>query len=242
MMLGSGSPLAKLRGYRVPPRAGAGALGGDIWGHGDGQGVRSRAVLLPPATHVPSLSDFTIFHPLKCGGFYGDRVPRMGGAEATAARGCSGGDPHLRGPRPPASSAQGTQRPHGVPCSVATWGGRGGQQKRAAPHLQEPPPLQDPSPAAQPRAVPGQKPPPQQSSPRTRSREKNAERLRGLKLKPTPGIIAGEIHLNKRRWQTSSGSRAGAVMCKDNKIHDKAQREEQGFAIPRYSSINTFPF
>lgn len=31
-------------------------------------------------------------------------------------------------------------------------------------------------------------------------------------------------------------------MCKDNKIHDKAQREEQGFAIPRYSSINTFPF
>lgn len=140
MMLGSGSPLAKLRGYRVPPRAGAGALGGDIWGHGDGQGVRSRAVLLPPATHVPSLSDFTIFHPLKCGGFYGDRVPRMGGAEATAARGCSGGDPHLRGPWPPASSAQGTQRPHGVPCSVAPWGGWGGSKKGLCPTCRSPHP------------------------------------------------------------------------------------------------------
>lgn len=34
---------------------------------------------------LPSLSDFAVFHPLKCSGFYGDHVPRMGGAEATAA-------------------------------------------------------------------------------------------------------------------------------------------------------------
>lgn len=167
-------------------------------------------------------------------GWVAQRPPRRGDA--------AGGAPHLRGPRPPASTAQGTRRPHGVPCSVAPWGGRGGGSKKGLrPTCRSPPACRTP---ALPHS-PGRcqdKSLPRQSSPRTRSREKNAQRLRGLKLKTTTGIIAGEIHLNKRRWQTSSGSRAGAVMCKDNKIHDKAQREEQGFAIPRYSSINTFPF
>lgn len=166
-------------------------------------------------------------------GWVAQRPPRRGDA-AGGTRTCA-----VPGPLPA------LPRAHSVPTvSPAAWPpgvAGGGSKKGLRPTCRSPHPCRTPALPHSPARC-RDKSLPQQSSPRTRSREKNAERLRGLKLKPTPGIIAGEIHLNKRRWQTSSGSRAGAVMCKDNKIHDKAQREEQGFAIPRYSSINTFPF
>lgn len=73
--------LTKLCGYQWH-HAGTGGTHGDMWGRCPG-----RAALALPLLHafLPSLSDFAVFHPLKCSGFYGDHVPRMGGAEATAA-------------------------------------------------------------------------------------------------------------------------------------------------------------
>lgn len=180
-----------------------------------------------------AVTSHRLSRPVKSGGFYGDSVPRMGGKAATAQWRMRWGA-HA----PPRSPAPQQHSPgsNGSPLQPAS--------PSASPQL-PPATLHPQSRAAPPTRNPWcgarTKAPSSRASPR--SRETSAPRLlRGLKLKPATEIITGGIHLDKRRWQTPRGSRAGAVICKDNEIHDKAQREAPGSAVPRYSSVNTFPF